>query len=385
MIKKNIVFSCYPEIKENFTTVLEKKKRIVDANKITPDDIKYYLRELFELYKDVYKTGDEILTNYVKGCILESINKTVNEEAAKIKVPVDSKSVKVGNILATADDKVREENEKLNKIEQDKILANKAINMAIKKIQASRDAMQNIEKTIINTINKDILNETTNKENSQEILKLARIGLLRTNSGSINKMVTNLGNNLLQKMRDNGMGQSADLIYDKFYKDNKDDLERLAIKKDNVLKMIDNVTENTMSLAKDESFCKNIESMVIKGSNVTKEEILSGKSNLLDNFFKCYTDLEIGSKISFGLVGLSVNESFSDLFTKAIDNWTPPADDIKKQVPMPEVQEAITIHSNNINQVKADTPKLFCFKTNDHFTCFTEVTVIDNGKTSILR
>ena len=52
---------------------------------------------------------------------------------------------------------------------------------------------------------------------------------------------------------------------------------------------------------------------------------------------------------------------------------------------MPEVQEAITIHSNNINQVKADTPKLFCFKTNDHFTCFTEVTVIDNGKTSILR
>jgi hypothetical protein len=260
------------------------------------------------------------------------------------------------------------------------ILANKALNMAIIKIQKDKSALINIEKAIIKTIKKDILNETTNKENAEEILKLARIGILRTNSGSIDKMVTNLGNNLLQRIRDNSMNKSADSIYDKFYQDNKDDLERLAIKKDNVLTLIETVTENTLSLAKDDGFCKNI-----YPNDISKQDLESGKSNLLDNFFKCYTDLEIGSKISFGLVGLGLNESFSNKFINAIDNWTPSIGEIKKAVSVPQSQEPIKIESNKINQVNVDTPKLFCFKTNDHFTCFTEVTVIDKGKTSILR
>lgn len=376
MIKKNIVFSCYPEIKENFSGI-KKEKRKIDGNRITPDDIKYYLREILELYKDIYKTGDEILGNYVKGCILEAVNISVNAVAAAINVPVKS-SVKVGNILATSDDKVKEENEKLNKLIEDKKLANKALNTAILKIQKDKEAMKNIEIGIIKTIKKDILNETTNKQNAEEILKLARIGILRTNAGSINKMVNNLGNNLLKKIRDNAQKESADSIYDKFYNDNKDDLERLALNKDNILKMIENVTENTISVSKDDNFCKNL-----YPNDVSKQDIESGKSNLLENFFKCYTDLEIGSKISFGLVGLSVNESFSDIFTKAIDNWTPILDNLKTPVPQPE--EAIKINSNNINQFNVNAPKLFCFKTDDIFTCFTEVTVIENGKTSILR
>jgi len=380
MLKKNIVFSCYPDIKENFsdneiTKKIESEKRKVDANKITTDDIKYYLRKLFELYKDTYKTGDEILTNYIKGCILESINLVVNETAAELKVPVNSNTVKVGNILSNNDDKVREENDRKNKLEQDKKLANKALNMAVLKIQKDKVAMMNIEKTIIKSIKKDILNEKTNKENAEEILKLARIGILRTNSGSIDKMVTNLGNNLLQRMKDNTMGQSADSIYDKFYKDNKDDLERLEIKRDNVLSMIGTVAENTISIAKEEGFCKNINTQ-----GADKEDIQSGTINILDQFFKCYTDLEIGSKVSFGLVGLSVNESFSDKFTTAIDNWIAPA--VK---PVPQSQNPIKIESNKINEVNVNAPKLFCFKTDDHFTCFPEVTVIDNGKTSILR
>jgi hypothetical protein len=383
MIKKNIVFSCYPEIKENFSSIrithnLVPKKREVDGNKITPDDIKYYLKQLFELYKDTYKTGDEILTNYIKGCILESINIIVNKSASEIKLKSPaSNSIKVGTILATNDIKIREEYERMNKLEEDRKIANKAINMAIIKIQKDKVAMKNIENSIIETIKKDILNETTNKQIAEEILKLARIGVLRTNSGSIDKMVTNLGNNLLQRIKDNSKSQSADSIYDKFYKDNKDDLERLEIKRDNVLNTIINVAENTLSLAKDEGFCKKLFS-----NNVSKEDIESGNINILEQFFNCYTDLEIGSKVSFGLVGLGLNESFFTKFSEAIDNWVP-STEVKKPVPQP--QEAIKISVDKINQVNVNAPKLFCFKTNDHFTCFTEVTVIENGKTSILR
>jgi hypothetical protein len=383
MIKKNIVFSCYPEIKENFsgmknTNKIEPVKREVDGNKITPDDIKFYLRKLFELYKDTYKTGDEILTNYIKGCILEAINIIVNKSASEIKLKSPaSNSIKAGNILATNDIKIREENERINKLEEDRKIANKALNMAIIKIQKDKVQMKNIENSIIETIKKDILNETTNKQNAEEILKLARIGVLKTNAGSIDKMVSNLGNNLLKKIKDLGMGNSVDSIYDKFYNDNKDDLERLEIKRENVLTSIINVTENTLSLAKDEGFCKKLFS-----NDVSKEDIQSGNVNILDQFFKCYTDLEIGSKVSFGLVGLGLNESFLTKFSEAIDNWVP-LTEVKK--PVPQIQEPIKIGVDKINQVNVNAPKLFCFKTNDHFTCFSEVTVIENGKTSILR
>jgi hypothetical protein len=386
MLKKNIVFSCYPEIKENFSSMPVKKEiiekepevREVDVNNITINDIRYYLRKLFELYKNTYKTGDEILTNYIRGCILEAINIKVNLDASKINVPIESKSVKVGNIIATSDDKIREETEKLEKLEKERKLGNKAINSVIIKINKDKNELINIQKSIIKTINESILNETTNKVNALRILKLARIGILRKNAGSLKKMVNNLGNNLLRKMKENPTGESADSIFNRFYKENEDDLERLEINKENVLVSIDAVTNNTLSLAhQDNNFCKNLT------SDYPKEDIESGKFNILENFFKCYIDLEVGSKVSFGLVGLNVNESFFDMFTNAIDNWLPPPTEEKKL--LPQSQEAIKINLDKINKLDENAPKLFCFKTNDHFTCYTEVTVIENGKTSILR